>query len=343
MRSSSRLSSLLFIVVLTLLAGCSRKDPEDVKVTLADGKLVIVNNSGADIYHHTSDAIGSAWIPASLPNIRIADGVSRVFGIDDRLFRENGIRVNWWHRGSKYPDSDIYGADRVRKVLFDAAAVNAVLPKLPDPAIEQAAAASLATVCRDRVVLAAWTDRRARGAEPSETPPDTAAEGIPSGCQDMVRDCTAAKDCASRLTAERKSLDDLRAGTGFAPTDYLNKPRTVAPGIVNQGVAVDTAANPAAAPAVPLARPGATTTTSAASPVVLELANVCRERTLLDAWDKATSRNAGSNTAPPDFSLAAVPWSCRDLVRDCEPQKSCAAVLAEQKAVLQEVRMRVRR
>jgi len=195
------LFSLLFILALTLLAGCSRKDSEDVKVTLEGGKLVIVNNSGEDIYFHNSDAIGSAWIPTSLPNIRIADGERRAFGIDDRRLRQNGIRVNWWHRGSKYPDTEIYGADRVRKVLFDAAAVNAVLPKLPDPAIEQAAAANLATVCRDRVVLAAWSDRRARGAEPSETPPDTSTEGIPSACREIVRDCTASKNsCRSACT-----------------------------------------------------------------------------------------------------------------------------------------------
>ncbi len=309
MRAPLLLPVLLLILVLSLFAGCSSKDPEDVKVTIEGDKLVIVNHSGADIYYYNNDVPGRPWVPASAPNIRIADGERRIFDLDAPGVRENGVRVNWWHRGRKNSDSEYFGADRVRTVLFDPAAVIAVLPTPPDPAIEQAAAANLATVCRERVVLEAWTDRRARNAEPSATPPDPSAEGIPSGCRDILRDCTAANQCANRLAGERRALDAARAAAGI---------------VSNTGV-------------------GLTAAPSASSSVVNELASVCRERTLLDAWIGSPMRKAGDPSEPPDFSAAAVPWSCRDLVRDCETRKSCPARLAEQTALLNEVRGRATR
>ena len=309
MRTPPLLPGLLFIIVLSLLTSCSRKDPEDVKVTLEGGKLVIVNNSGDDIYYYNNDDPGRPWIPASQPNLRIGDGERRTFDVDGPGVRENGVRVNWWHRGRQLPDSDLFGADRVRKVQFDPVAVNKILPQVPDPAIEQAAAASLANICRDRVSLEAWTDRRARGAEPSATPPDSSTEGIPTGCQEIIRDCTEAKQCANRLAGERRALDAARAATGVSPNVVYG----------------------ATAPASPAAR------------VTAELIDVCRERALLDAWDKANPRTAGNRAEPPDFSTAAVPWACRDLVRDCETQQSCPTALTVQKTQLGEVRLRAQR
>lgn len=309
MRTPPLLPGLLLVLALTLLAGCSRKDPENVKVTLEGGKLVIVNNSGDDIYYYNNDDPGRPWTPASQPDLRIGNGERRTFDIDGPGVRENGVRVNWWHRGRQLPDSNLFGADRVRHVQFDPVAVNEILPKLPDPAIEQAAAASLATVCRDRLVLEAWTERRSRDAEPSATPPDPSAEGIPTACQEIIRDCTAAKECANRLAGERRALDAARAATGVAPT----------------------------------AGTFGITPPSPATRVATELIDVCRERMLLDTWDQANSRKGGTRPEPPDFSTAAVPWACRDLVRDCEAQQSCPALLAAQKSQLGEMRVRVRR
>jgi hypothetical protein len=309
MRTSPLLPGLLLVLALVLLAGCSRKDPEDVKVTLEDGKLVIVNNSGDDIYYYNNDDPARPWVPASAPHLRIRDGERRTFDIDAPGVREHGVRVNWWHRGRPLPDSDLFGADRVRKVQFEPVAINALLPKPPDPAIEQAAAANLANTCRDRMALEAWAERRARGTEPSASPPDASNEGIPSPCQDIVQDCTAAKQCGNRLAGERRALEGVRVATGTSA----------------------------------LAGIGVTPLPSIAPTVANELASVCRDRALLDAWDKSNPRTAGNRPDPPDFSNAAVPWACRDLLRDCEAQKSCPKVLAEQKAQLDEVRVRAGR
>ena len=223
--------------------------------------------------------------------------------------REHGVRVNWWHRGHPLPNSDLFGADRVRKVQFEPVVVTALLPTPPDPAIEQAAAANLADACRARVVLEAWIARRAQGAEPSATPPDASIEGIPSQCQHIVWECMAAKQCGNRLASERRALEAARVATGTSALTGI----------------------------------GVTALPSAAPTVANELASVCRDRTLLDAWDQLNPRKGGNRPEPPDFSIAAVPWACRDLIRECEAQQSCPKVLAEQKTQLDDVRVRAGR
>lgn len=343
MRTPPLLLGLLLVLILSTLAGCSRKNPEDVKVMIEGDQLVIVNNSGDDIYFYNNDVPGRPWVPVSVPSIRIRGGERRTFDLDTPGVREHGVRVNWWHRGHQNPDSEYFGADRVRTVLFDPVVVTAVLPTPPDPAIEQAAAASLATVCRDRIVLEAWTDRRTRGAEPSATPPDPSEEGIPSGCREIIRDCNAEKKCEIRLAVERRALEDARTASHFASADNLGKARAKASAATPPEAAANTAVNPSTSAATPAAIEGATAPTSGAPLVVNELASICRERTLLDAWIKSPAHNAGHPSTPPDFFAAAVPWSCRDLLRDCEAQKSCPAVLAEQTAQLSELRARARR
>ncbi len=183
-----------------------------------------VNNSGDDIYYHLSDYIGAAWIPVSLPTIQIKDGDRRGFDANDPYLRQNGIRVNWWHRGKKYDKAEFYGADRVRKVLFDAATVSASLPPLPDLTIEPKAAAALTAVCKEPELLRIWSERRASGAETSEPPPDIATSQLPASCNQYLHDCKMHKNCAVTLKELQSSLDQLRAGTGYAPADYLTRP-----------------------------------------------------------------------------------------------------------------------
>lgn len=334
------LGLLLFVA---MLAGCSRKNPEDVKVFFEGGKLVIVNNSGDDIFYHLSDYIGSAWIPVSLPTIQIKDGDRRTFDANDPYVRQNGIRVNWWHRGKKYDKSDLYGPDRVRKVLFDAATVSAALPPLPDLTAEPKAAAALPAVCKERELLRTWSEQRASGAATSELPPDIATSPTPPACNQYLFDCKLHKNCVATLKEQQSSLDELRTNTGYAPADYVTR----APIDTSTTTSGDTTA-PRAAPAITpaaAAPPGGMAATKAAevAPVSRELADVCRQRTLLEAWDESTARVAGGKREPPDFSTAAIPWACRDLVRDCEVQQSCPAMLAEQQSQLREVRIRASR
>lgn len=329
----------LFLLV-AMLAGCSRKNPEDVKVFFEGGKIVIVNNSGDDIFYHFSDIIGGAWIPVSLPTIQIKDGERRAFDANDPYLRQNGIRVNWWHRGEKLEKTELYGPDRVRKVLFDAAAVRAALPPLPDLTIEPKAAAALTAVCKERELLRIWSERRASGAEPAEPPPDIAAAPLPASCNQYLADCRMEKSCARKLKELQSSLDELRAATGYAPADYISRPPidTSAPAGTDGQVA-------ATALGIP---PTAAASTAPPKPVVVaaasqDVATACRDRTMLDAWDTATPRAPGVKRQPPDFSAAAIPWACRDLVRDCEAQQSCPAMLAEQRAQLGAVRERASR
>jgi len=328
------------LLLVSVLAGCSRKNSEDVKVFFEGGKLVIVNNSGDDIYYHLSDYIGVGWIPASVPTIQIKDGDRRTFDANDPYLRHNGIRVNWWHRGEKYDKTELYGADRVRKVLFDGATVRASLPPLPDLTIEPKATAALTAVCKERELLRIWSERRASGAETSEPPPDIATSELPASCNQYLFDCKMHKNCAVTLKEFQSSLDELRAGTGYAPADYLQRPPVDGTATSGGGGRVATsaadlppAASASAAPARPVAVPA----------VLHDIAAACRDRTMLDAWDKATPRAAGAKRQPPDFSAATIPWACRDLVRDCDAQQSCPAMLAEQLAQLRETQLRVSR
>ena len=66
----NRVLAILAVLALSLVAGCG-KDPEAVTVTLDKAKLVIKNDSGSDVYYFLTGYPGVAWIPASLPNIRI--------------------------------------------------------------------------------------------------------------------------------------------------------------------------------------------------------------------------------------------------------------------------------
>ena len=107
----TRTLALLAVLALSLVAGCG-KDPEAVTVTLDKSKVVIKNDSGSDVYYFLTGYPGVAWIPASLPNIRIKPGSQVSHGIDpdDADLRRDGFIVNWWHEGEKYEKSDIRGA-----------------------------------------------------------------------------------------------------------------------------------------------------------------------------------------------------------------------------------------
>jgi hypothetical protein len=78
-------------------------------------------------------------------------------------------------------------------------------------------------------------------------------------------------------------------------------------------------------------------------PVGQQLLAACRERTLLDAWDRRMNRRPGERLAPPDFSSAPIPWGCRDLARDCEARDSCRAALDQEQHRLDMLRQRVAR
>lgn len=342
MQSRTLIVALGLVLVFAVLAGCSRKNPEDVKVFFEGGKLVIVNNSGDDIFYHLSDYLGSAWIPVSLPTIQIRDGDRRSFDADDPYLRQNGIRVNWWHRGEKFEKTDLYGPDRVRKVLFDAATVSAALPPLPDLTAEPKAAAALPAVCKEREVLRIWSERRASGAETSDTLPDVAASPLPASCNQYLFDCKLHKNCVATLQEMQSSLDTLRASTGYAPVDYLTRPPVETPAAPSGDGQVSLRAS--GVPAAPPAPATMASTKPVAVPAVsADLGIACRERTMLDAWDKATPRVTGVKRQPPDFAAAAIPWACRDLIRDCEAQHSCPAMLADQQAQLRDARIRASR
>lgn len=329
----TRTLALAAVLALSLVAGCG-KDPEAVTVTLDKAKLVIKNDSGSDVYYFLTGYPGVAWIPASLPNIRIRPGtqVSRGIDPDDTDLRRNGFIVNWWHEGEKYEKSDIRGADRVRKVRITPQQLAAVLPPIPDPAETRATASALLSACKERVLLEAWASRRARGAEPSEAPPDFGPEPVPSGCQDLLNDCTKMKTCDINLARQLEARDAARASTGFQPADY-----------VKNVAVVGADASPAAAGSPVSVPPTASTSRPGEVPLTQQLLSVCRERTLLDAWDKTTSRRPGETRQPPDFSSANIPWGCRDLARDCGDQGTCQAALDDQRKQLGEVRARALR
>lgn len=329
----TRTLALVAVLALSLVAGCG-KDPEAVTVTLDNAKLVIKNDSGSDVYYFLTGYPGVAWIPASLPNIRIRPGsqVSRGIDPDDTDLRRDGFIVNWWHEGDKYDKTDIRGADRVRKVRITPQQLAAALPPIPDPAETKATASALLAACKERVLLEAWASRRARGTEPSETPPDVGPEPVPSGCQELLRDCTKLKTCDTNLARQLEARDAARASTGFQPADY-----------VKNVAVVDAGARPAAAGSPVSVSPAASTSRPGDVPLTQQLLSVCRERTLLDAWDKTMSRRPGEKLQPPDFSSANVPWGCRDLARDCEGQKTCQSALDEQQRQLGEVRARALR
>jgi len=328
-----RILALLAALALSLVAGCG-KDPEAVTVKLDKSKLVIRNDSGSDIYYFVTGYPGVAWIPASLPNIRIKPGAQFSLGIDpdDSDLRRDGFIVNWWHEGDKYEKTDIRGADRVRKVRVTPAQLAAALPPIPDPAVTRATASELLAACKERVLLEAWASRRARGAEPAETPPDFGAEPLPSGCQELLRDCTKLKTCDTNLARQLEGRDAIRASTGFQPADY-----------VQNAPVVEADANPAAAGAPMAVASTASTSRPGEVPLTQQLLSVCRERTLLDSWDRTMSRRPGEKLQPPDFSSANIPWGCRDLARDCEEQRTCQAALDDQKKQLGEVRARALR
>jgi hypothetical protein len=331
--SPTRTLALVAVLALSLVAGCG-KDPEAVTVTLDKAKLVIKNDSGSDVYYFLTGYPGVAWIPASLPNIRIRPGtqISRGIDPDDSDLRRDGFIVNWWHEGEKYDKTDIRGADRVRKVRITPQQLAAALPPIPDPAETKATAGALLAACKERVLLEAWASRRARGTEPSETPPDFGPEPVPSGCRDILSDCTKLKTCDVNLARQLEARDAARASTGFQPADY-----------VKNVAVVEAGASPAAAGAsVPVAST-ASTSRPGEIPLTQQLLSVCRERTLLDSWDRTMSRRPGEKLQPPDFSSATIPWGCRDLARDCEEQKSCQAALDEQQKQLGEVRARALR
>jgi hypothetical protein len=329
----NRVLAILAVLALSLVAGCG-KDPEAVTVALDKAKLVIRNDSGSDVYYFLTGYPGVAWIPASLPNIRIRPGsqVSRAIDPDDTDLRRDGFIVNWWHEGDKYDKTDIRGADRVRKVRITPQQLAAALPPIPDPAETKATAGALLAACKERVLLEAWVSRRASGTEPSETPPDFGPEPVPSGCRDILSDCTKLKTCDVNLARQLEARDAARASTGFQPADY-----------VNNVAAVDPGASPAAAGSPVSVPPAAATSRPGEVPLTQQLLSVCRERMLLDSWDKTMSRRPGEKLQPPDFSSATIPWGCRDLARDCEEQKSCQAALDDQKKQLGEVRARALR
>lgn len=329
----TRTLALVVVLALSLVAGCG-KDPEAVTVTLDKAKVVIKNDSGSDVYYFLTGYPGVAWIPASLPNIRIKPGSQVSHGIDpdDADLRRDGFIVNWWHEGEKYEKTDIRGADRVRKVRITPQQLAAALPPIPDPAETRATASALLAACKERVLLEAWASRRARGAEPAEAPPDFGPEPVPSGCRDLLNDCTKLKTCDTNLARQLEARDAARASTGFQPADY-----------VKNVTVVDAGANPAQAGAPLPVSPAASTSRPGEVPLTQQLLSVCRERALLDSWDKTTSRRPGEKLEPPDFSGASIPWGCRDLARDCEQQKTCQAALDEQKKQLGEVRARASR
>ena len=317
--------ALLVALVLPLVAGCG-KNPEAVTVKLENAKLVIANDSGSDVYYFLTGYPGVAWIPASLPNIRIRPGakITRAIDADDADLRKDGFVVNWWHEGEKYEKTDIRGADRVRKVRITPEQLAASLPPLPDPAAVKATAGELLEACKERVLLEAWASRRARGTEPSETPPPFGNEPVPSGCRDILRDCTMLKTCDTNLVAQRDARDAARAKIGFQPADYVKNAPVVDPDATAPGARSASASLPGEVP------------------VTQQLLSACRERMLLDSWDRTMARRPGQKLEPPDFSGASIPWGCRDLARDCEAQKTCQTVLEDQKRQLGEIRARMR-
>ena len=325
----TRTLALLAVLALSLVAGCG-KDPEAVTVTLDKAKVVIKNDSGSDVYYFLTGYPGVAWIPASLPNIRIKPGSQVSHGIDpdDADLRRDGFIVNWWHEGEKYDKTDIRGADRVRKVRITPQQLAAALPPLPDPVAAKATATELLAACKERVLLEAWATKAARGGEASEAPPDIGNEPVPSGCQELLRDCTKLKTCDTNLARQIEARDAARASTGFQPADYVRNAPVVEAG-ATPGVPASAASTPSTS------RPGEV-------PLTQQLLSACRERTLLDSWDRTMTHRKGEKLEPPDFSSASIPWGCRDLARDCEAQKSCQAALEDQKRQLGEIRARMR-
>lgn len=334
---------MLVLGAFVAVAACSRANPEDVQVAIEKDKLVVVNKSGEDIYYQITAARNlQAWIPVSLETIRIRRDERRRFDLDldDRGLRESGFAFNWWHRGELIGDSGFHGPDRVRKVVFDSAKLATLLPALPDPAAVADTEHRMLEACRERVVLEAWMARRVNGTEAEETPPDAPGQPMPSACQDLLRDCRALKTCDTNRVAQQQRLDEARGQAGFKPADYVTSFRAAdaLPGaVVGSRRGVPSAGQPArTAPTTD----GVVQASASIPDTNGALLAVCREREMLDAWERSTASGSGERPAPPDFAGAPVPWSCRDLVRDCEAGKRCPEVLAAQKALLDQTRAR---
>ena len=332
MRSSARLRTFALMATLALgaAAGCA-DNPEAVGVMLENAKLVIENRSGADAYYRVTEFRSEDFVPASLPGVRVRPGARLALDVDDPFVRDRGLAVHWWHEGDLLEGTDVRGADRVRKAVFLPGQVAAALPPLPDPEAARATGEVLLGACKERALIGAWADRRARGLETSSRPPDLRDEPVPAGCQALLRECTKLARCDIVAVEQKEARDAMRAQVGYRPP--AEDAAAAGEADVEGG---EVAVVASAGRAVAGSRPGEV-------PLGQQLLAACRERTLLDAWDRRMNRRPGERLAPPDFSSAPIPWGCRDLARECEARDGCRAALDQERRQLDTLRQRVAR
>ena len=332
MRSSPRLRTFTLVATLAIVAasGCA-DNPEAVGVRLEKAKLVIENRSGTDVYYRVTGFRSEDFVPASLPGVRVRPGARLALDVDDPFVRDQGLAVHWWHEGDPLEGTDVRGADRVRKAVFSPRQVAAALPPLPDPEAARATGEVLLAACKERTLVGTWADRRARGLETASGPPDLRDEAVPAGCLALLRECTKLTRCDIVAVEQKDARDAMRAQVGYQPPaeDATAAGDT---DVVGGEVAVVASAGRTVAQSLP-----------GEVPVGQQLLAACRERTLLDSWDRKMNRRPAERLAPPDFSSAPIPWGCRDLARACEARDSCRAALDQERRQLDTLRQRVAR
>lgn len=110
------LASLASLALALLVAGCSQKPTEDVRLRLDGADLVIENRSGADIHHQlTPLPAAQAWVPASLPGNRLESGRFVRWRIAPSQ-RGQAVELHWWRPGQAIDASGIRGPDRIRRI-----------------------------------------------------------------------------------------------------------------------------------------------------------------------------------------------------------------------------------
>ena len=116
--------NICIVIFLLTVAGCTHPtDPaKDVAASVESNRLVVANNTGADVYYgiyERNSVAYTEWIAVCSDNNRIARNGKKYFPFNDSTYLPSDEAiVYWWHKGLKIEGTEAYAADRVRAIVL---------------------------------------------------------------------------------------------------------------------------------------------------------------------------------------------------------------------------------
>ncbi|MCL4747056.1 MAG: hypothetical protein KJZ83_16805 [Burkholderiaceae bacterium] len=196
----------LVVALLALAAiACSKGGNENAKggnenvLARVEGSHLLIENRSGEAVHVQLVQARVAWIPASLPGNRMADGQSRRLRIAPSD-RGQSVELFWWRPGKKIGDSDVRGPDRMRRVTV-------ALPALTEPLADDE------LLIRNCVALGSESEAEFRERPPVRSPvhpvipPRQVSE---RSCVEMAELSCASGRCAQELQTQERQLQSVR-------------------------------------------------------------------------------------------------------------------------------------